>query len=63
MSTALGLPDLDALDHAALKAMILEQQDVYRAEREKYSNTQLAYRLDRTAHAAGREAAAYALRH
>jgi len=39
MSTALSLPDLDALDHAALKAMLIEQQDIYRAEREKYAAT------------------------
>ena len=39
MSTAFGLPDLDALDHAALKEMILAQQAIYRAEREKYTST------------------------
>jgi len=39
MSTALSLPDLDALDHAALKAMVLAQQDTYRAEWEKYTAT------------------------
>jgi len=39
MSATLSLPDLDALDHAALKAMILTQQDIYRAEREKYTAT------------------------
>ncbi len=46
MSAAPSLPDLDALDHAALKAVILaqqdqhrEQQDIYRAEREKYIST------------------------
>jgi len=37
MSTAHGLPDLDALDHAALKAMILAQQDRYRAELEQHA--------------------------
>jgi transposase len=46
MSAALSLPDLDALDHAALKAMIvaqqdryLAQQDIHRAEREQYTAT------------------------
>jgi transposase len=46
MFTALSLPDLDALDHAALKALLLsqqqkhlEQQNFYRAEREKYVAT------------------------
>ena len=37
MSTDHGLPDLDALDHAALKAMILAQQDRYRAELEQHA--------------------------
>jgi transposase len=34
-----GLPDLDVLDQADLKAMILEQRDLYRAEQEKYTAT------------------------
>jgi transposase len=46
MFTDLSLPDLDAMDHAALKALLLsqqqkhlEQQAIYRAEREKYVAT------------------------
>jgi hypothetical protein len=31
MSTALSLPDLDALDHAALKALLLSHHEQYTA--------------------------------
>ena len=37
MSAAFSLPDLDALDHAALKAMILAQQDQYWTELEQHA--------------------------
>jgi hypothetical protein len=36
MFPALNLPDLDALDPAALKAMILAQQDQYRAQQDHF---------------------------
>jgi len=39
MFPALNLPDLDALDPAALKAMILAQQDHFRAQHERYTAT------------------------
>src|SRR5277367_5786250 len=39
MFSALSLPDLDALDPAALKAMILAQRDHSKAERERYTIT------------------------
>src|SRR5271155_1504078 len=37
MFSALSLPDLDALDPAALKAMILAQQDHFKAQHESYA--------------------------
>jgi len=39
MPATLSLPDLDALDPAALKAMILAQQDHYKAQHETYTAT------------------------
>ncbi|HEX4651542.1 MAG TPA: hypothetical protein VH250_08555 [Granulicella sp.] len=39
MFPALNLPDLDALDPAALKAMILAQQDHFKAQHERYTAT------------------------
>ena len=39
MFAALSLPALDALDHAAPKAMILAERDHSRAEQEKYTAT------------------------
>ena len=39
MFPALSLPDLDALDPAALKAMILTQQDHFKAQHERYTAT------------------------
>src|SRR5450631_1452832 len=37
MFPALSLPDLDALDPAALKAMILAQQDHFKTQHERYT--------------------------
>jgi len=39
MFAALSLPDLDALDPAALKTMILTQQDHFKAQHERYTAT------------------------
>jgi len=39
MPATLSLPDLDALHPAALKAMILAQQDHYKAQHETYTAT------------------------
>src|SRR5271168_1665659 len=39
MFPALNLPDLDALDPAARKAMILAQQDHFKAQHERYTAT------------------------
>ena len=36
---ALSLPDLDALDPVALKAMILTQQDHFKAQHKRYTAT------------------------
>src|SRR5665213_1943070 len=43
MPAALSLPDLDALDHAALKAMIMEQQDQYLEQQDQYLEQQDQY--------------------
>jgi transposase len=39
MVSAFNLPDLDTLDPAALKAMILAQHDHYQAQHERYTRT------------------------
>ena len=39
MFSAPGLPDLDALDPAALKAIILSQHDRFKAHHERYTAT------------------------
>src|SRR5665213_3036605 len=39
MFSALSLPDLDTMDHAALKALLLAQQDHYEVQQEQYTAT------------------------
>ena len=39
MVSAFNLPDLDTLDQASLKAMILAQHDHYQAQHERYTRT------------------------